>query len=171
MNKYEHSEGVRSTAAFAGHPIHAMLVPFPFGFLVGALLSDLAYWWLRDPFWARASFWLIAAGVVGGLLAALFGLTDFLTIRRARHMAGWVHMTGNLLAVLLSLASLVIRLGNREAAVLPLGLGLSLVVGVILLITGWMGGELAYRYKVGVIGTERPGEEPTAAGSRQPPVG
>jgi uncharacterized membrane protein len=166
MNKHEHSEGVRSTAAFAGHPIHAMLVPFPFGFLVGALLSDLAYWWLRDPFWARASFWLIVAGVVSGLVAAVFGLIDFLTIRRARHTAGWVHLTGNPLAVLLSLASLVIRLGNPEAAVLPLGLGLSLVVGVILVITGWMGGELAYRYKVGVIGTERWGEEPPAAGAR-----
>jgi uncharacterized membrane protein len=167
MNEYEHSEGVRSTAAMLGHPIHPILVSFPISFLSGALLSDLAYLFLREPFWAQASLWLVAAGVVSGLLAAIFGLTDFLTIRRARHATGWIHLIGNLLAVLLSLGSLIIRLGNREGAVVPLGLALSAIVAGILLVTGWMGGELAFRYKVGVIGTERRDEEPTTAASQR----
>ena len=54
MANYEHSEGVPSTASIGRHPIHPMLVPFPIGFLVGALVSDVVYWVLRDAFWAQA---------------------------------------------------------------------------------------------------------------------
>ena len=96
----EYATGAPSTAAIAGHPIHPMLVPLPIGFLVGVLLSDLAFWRTGDAFWARASLWLVAAGVVTALLAAVFGLIDFGTIKRARaHTAGWVHLLGNLTAV------------------------------------------------------------------------
>jgi uncharacterized membrane protein len=147
-------EGVTSTAAVAGHPIHPVLVPFPIAFLVGTLLTDLAYAaGGNDVFWARASLWLVGAGVVGGLLAALFGLVDFFTIRRARaHRWGWVHFGGNAVVLVLSAINLLLRLGNPADAVLPLGLTLSLIVAVILLVTGWAGGELAYRYKIGVTG-------------------
>jgi|SRR5579859_1484099 len=156
MTQQEYHEGVPSTAAVFGHPLHPMIVPFPIAFLVGALLTDLAFWRLGDPFWAQASIWLIAAGVVSGALAAVFGLTDFLTIRRARaHLAGWVHFLGNLTAVVISLINWIMRIGHAPAAVVPVGLVLSLVVTLVLLVTGWMGGELAYRYKVGVLGDGR----------------
>ena len=146
------SKGVRSTAAIGGHPIHPMLVPFPIAFLVGALVSDLVFWGTGDGFWSRASWWLLAAGVVMGLLAAVFGLIDFLTIPRARQgSTGWVHFLGNLLAVMLALVNVLLRLGDAGAAVLPGGLILSFVTVGILLVTGWMGGELAYRFKIGVI--------------------
>lgn len=145
------SRGVRSTASIFGHPIHPMIVPFPIAFLVGTLATDLVFWGTGDAFWARASAWLVGAGVVMGGLAAVFGLTDFLTIERARGSVGWVHFLGNLLAVVLSLVSLLLRVGNPAAAVLPGGLVLSFIVVGILLVTGWMGGELAYRLKIGVI--------------------
>jgi len=76
--------GIRSTARIGGHPIHPMLVPFPIAFLIGALLSDLAYAGTRNAFWATASAWLVGAGVVGGVLAALAGVTDFLGNERIR---------------------------------------------------------------------------------------
>jgi uncharacterized membrane protein len=148
-------KGVRSTASIRGHPIHPMLVPFPIAFLVGTLATDLVFWGTHDAFWARASAWLVGAGVVMGGLAAVFGLIDFLTIERARvGHTGWVHFLGNLLAVILSLASLLLRIGDPAAAVLPGGLILSFIVVGILLVTGWMGGELAYRFKIGVIENE-----------------
>ncbi|MBX6368656.1 MAG: hypothetical protein IRZ04_11785, partial [Rhodospirillales bacterium] len=62
-----------SRAAIAGHPIHPMLVPFPIAFLVGALVVDLAFASTGDPFWARAGFWLLLAGIVTGAAAAVFG--------------------------------------------------------------------------------------------------
>ena len=87
--------GVRSTAAIFGHPIHPMLVVFPIGFLVGALATDLAFWGTSDPFWARASEWLLGAGIVMGALAAVAGLIEFVTISRVRSLAaGWVHFLG-----------------------------------------------------------------------------
>lgn len=96
--------------------------------------------------------WLVGAGVVTGALAAVFGLVDFLTIKRARvGPTGWIHFLGNLAAVILALVSVLLRIGDPRSAVLPGGLILSFIIVGILLVTGWMGGELAYRYKIGVI--------------------
>ena len=140
-----------STAKILGHPIHPMLVPFPIAFLVGTLLSDLAFWQGRDAFWATASVYLLGAALVFAALAALAGFVDFLGDRRVRSLgAARRHMVGNLTAVILSAINLVLRLGNHVEAVLPAGLSLSAVVALILLYTGWQGGELVFRHGVGV---------------------
>jgi uncharacterized membrane protein len=158
--KETYSEGVTSTASILGHPLHPVMVVFPISFLTGAFVTDLAYWRFDDPFWARASLWLVAAGVVTGLLAAVLGLIDFVTIRRVRSVsAGWLHLLGNLAAVALSLVSWLMRANNPEAAVLPVGITISLVVALILLFTGWLGGELSFRYKVGVVGNGKTMDE------------
>jgi uncharacterized membrane protein len=145
------SRGVRSTASLFGHPTHPMLVPFPIAFLVGVLASDLMFAGTGDAFWARASIWLVGAGVVMGGLAAIFGIIDLLTIERVRSATGWTHFLGNLLVVVLSLVSLLLRRGDHAGAIAPAGLILSFIVVGILLVTGWLGGELAYRFKIGVI--------------------
>ena len=148
------TRGVRSTASVNGHPIHPLLVPFPIAFLVGALATDLTFWGTAGAFWARASAWLIGAGLVMGALAAIVGLTDFLTIPRARGSTGWAHFLGNAVALVVSLINLLLRIGDPAAAILPTGLILSVVTVCVLLVTGWLGGELAYRYKIGVIEDE-----------------
>lgn len=148
----EHSNGVRSTASILGHPIHPMLVPFPIAFLVALLFTDLAFQGTADPFWARASLWLAGAGLATGLLAAVFGLIDFTTVRRARqHIAGWVHAVGNVAAMLATAINLGLRFGD-QSVVPPGGVILSAVTVLILVITGWYGGELAYRHMIGVTG-------------------
>ena len=82
-------EGVKSTVSIAGHPLHPVMIPFPIAFLIGTLVTDIVYWLTTEAFWAGMSFWLIAAGVVMGLM-------DFLTIERARaYSAGWIHAGGN----------------------------------------------------------------------------
>ena len=147
----------RSTARIFGHPIHPMLVSFPIALLSATLASDLVYCWTRDVFWATASFWLLGAGIVTALSAALFGFTDFLGDARIRALShAWQHMLGNLSAVLLSAFNFYLRLGDAEAAILPLGLALSALVGLLLVFTGWRGGELVFRHRVGVA----PGTEP-----------
>jgi uncharacterized membrane protein len=141
-----------STAAILGHPIHPMLVPFPLAFLVGVLLADLAYWGTADAFWARAALWLVGAGVVAGAVASVAGLIDFFTIQRAReHAMGWVHFLGNATALALSLVNWLLRVDEPAAAILPWGLVLSVVVAGILGVTGWAGGELSYRHRIGVM--------------------
>jgi uncharacterized membrane protein len=92
-----------STASIAGHPIHPMLVPFPVAFLVTALVTDFIFWRTVDEIWATASAWLLGAGVIMALVAALFGFTDFLGDARIRDIsASWQHLIGNLIAVLLA---------------------------------------------------------------------
>lgn len=141
----------RSTARIAGHPIHPMLVPFPIVLLVATLLSDVAYWQTREPFWATASFYLLSAGVLMALAAALAGFTDFLGDRRIRALAhAWQHMIGNIAVVLLSIFNLLIRIGDPQGAILPAGLLISAAVGLLLLFTGWLGGDLVFHHRVGV---------------------
>lgn len=145
--------GVPSTVAIAGHPLHPLMVTFPIAFLSGAFGADLGYWLTQDPFWARAALWLIGAGFIAGLLAALTGMLDFLKIDRVKkHRAGWIHMLGNVTAMVLTLVNWVLRWNNVESAVLPTGLILSAIVASLLAITGWYGAELVYRHKVAVIG-------------------
>ncbi len=76
--------GIPSTVAIAGHPLHPLIVTFPIAFLTGAFATDLGYWLTSDPFWARASLWLIGAGSIAGLVAALTGMLDFLKIDRVQ---------------------------------------------------------------------------------------
>ena len=145
--------GVPSTVAIAGHPLHPLLVTFPIAFLTGVLGTDVGYWLTGDDFWARASYWLIGAGLVSGVVAALVGMSDFVKIDRVRqHSAGWAHMVGNVAALSLSLINFILRWGNQTGAVLPVGLLISLVVATLLAVTGWYGAELIYRHKVAVIG-------------------
>lgn len=143
-----------SRAAVLGHPIHPMLVPFPLAFLTGAFLTDLAFWATGDGFWARVSLWLVGSGAVTGLAAGAVGAVDYMGVPRASALGlGKLHAASNVAAIVLALASWLLRLGDPAAAVLPLGLVLSALVAAILGVTGWAGGELAYRYRIGV--TER----------------
>lgn len=141
----------RSTAKILGHPIHPMLVPFPIAFLVGTLLSDIAFWRTGDAFWATASVYLLAAAIAMALLAALAGLTDFFGDARIRALRpARLHLLGNVTAVLLSVFNLLIRWTDPDGNIVPVGLSISALVAVILLFTGWLGGEMVFRGRVGV---------------------
>lgn len=145
--------GITSTVSVAGHPLHPVLIVFPIAFLVAAAGTDIGYWLTSDPFWARASVWLIGAGFAAGILAGITGFLDFAKIKRVRdRSAGWLHMGGNVAALVLSLINLLLRQGNAAEPIVFTGLGLSVVVATLLGVTGWFGGELSFRHKVGVIG-------------------
>ena len=140
----------RSTAKIFGHPIHPMLVPFPIAFLVGALLTDIAYcqW---GGMWAYASSWLIGVGIVMALVAAIFGFTDYFGEPRIRRLrVANYHLIGNLTAVILSIANFLVHNRDGAAAVIPTGMTLSAIVVVLLLFNGWMGWEMVYRHGVGI---------------------
>lgn len=140
-----------STAKIAGHPLHPMLVPFPIVCFVGAFATDLAYWRTADMQWANFSAWLLAAGLVFGVLAALAGLIDFLSHRRVRaQKPAWAHMLGNVLVLGLSLVNAFVHSRDAWTSVVPTGLILSSVVVLILCVTGWLGWAMVYRHRVGV---------------------
>jgi uncharacterized membrane protein len=148
----------KSTAAIGDHPLHPMIIPFPVAFLVGAPIADLAFIGTGDGFWARAAIWLIGAGIVMALVAAVAGFTDFFSDARIRSLNdAWYHMIGNLVAVVLALINFYLRYAQgAEAAVKPWGVVLSLIVVGILLFTGWKGWEMVYRHHVAVL--DAPGQ-------------
>lgn len=146
----------KSTARVGGHPLHPMIVPFPIAFFVAALVTDLIYLADGRAGFAQASMWLLGAGLAGALLAAVLGLTDFLGERRVRAMrTAWLHMLANVLVVALEAVSFYLRAtGDVRDAIAPAGVTLSVVSVVLLVFSGWLGGELVYRGHVGVRGAE-----------------
>ena len=141
----------KSTAQIAGHPIHPMLIPFPIACFVLTFVSDLAFWRSTNGFWAEASLWLLGIGLIMAGLAAVAGLIDVVGDVQIRNLTdAWLHAAGNLVAVLIQLYNWYSRYEHGNAAVLPTGLILSLLVVLILLFTGWKGWEMVYRYRVGV---------------------
>ncbi|KJC51170.1 membrane protein [Bradyrhizobium sp. LTSP885] len=140
-----------STARVARHPIHVMLVPFPIVCFVGTLLTDIAYWRTAQMMWADFSAWLLFAGLVMGGLAAIAGLIDFFGSRRIRTLApAWYHMAGNVVVMLLALLNAFVHSRDVWTSVVPTGLVLSALTVIVMLVTGWLGGELVYRHRVGV---------------------
>jgi uncharacterized membrane protein len=140
---------LRSTASIKGHPIHPMLVPFPIVLFLAALATDVAFAVDGSRGWAEASKWLLGAGIVGALLAALAGFVDFFGNSRIRQFRdAWLHMLANLAAVVVELVNFVLRLSN-EAAAGSVGLILSVVAALVLLFSGWKGGALVYHHGVG----------------------
>jgi len=141
----------QATARIAGHPLHPLLVTIPIGSWVLAFLSDLAYWLNGWAMWAYASTWLIGIAIVSALIAALAGFADFFGDRRIREIRrAWWHMLGNLTAVVVAAVNFIVHMRDGAAAVIPTGLILSTVTVLILLFTGWQGGELVFRHGVAV---------------------
>ena len=147
---------MESKAKALGHPIHQMLIPFPFGLLATAVIFDIVYLLWGNPTMLTVSYWMIIGGIIGAVLAAPFGLIDFLAIpsRTRAKSVGAIHGIGNVIVLLLFVGSWWIRYGNAQAVVpyLPTTLGylLSFVGFALAGATGWLGGELVDRHGVGV---------------------
>jgi len=145
------SANPRSTARILGHPIHPMLVPYPIALFTGALVADVAYTLGERPFWAEAGFWLLVGGLAGAGAAALAGFADFLGDRRVRGLGtAWQHMLGNVTLVVLEAINLLLRVGDPTAPLPTPGILLSAAAFLLLGFTGWRGGDLVYRHRVGI---------------------
>ena len=138
-------------ARLLGHPIHQMLIVFPLGLLPTAVLFDIIFLATGNTAWTTVSFWVIPVGVVGALLAAVFGLIDWLGIpagTRAKRV-GALHGIGNVIVVLLFGLSWLLRVGNAQVPDAKM-IALAILGLVLALFTGWLGGELVDRMGVGV---------------------
>src|SRR5215213_4314449 len=151
------SRNPASSAHVAGHPLHPILITLPIGFFVATFLFDLVYWQTQNATFATGALWLLGAGLVGAVLAALTGLIDFVGDQRIRALSdSWQHAIGNVILVLVQLFSFYQRYRYGAAAVVPLGLSLSVIAVLILLFTGWKGGELVFRHRVAVYDEPKP---------------
>jgi uncharacterized membrane protein len=143
---------MESRAKILGHPIHQMLIPLPLGVLSMSVVFDvIALFLSRHAPLFTAAHYMLAAGVISALVAAVFGLIDFLAIpggTRAKRI-GAMHGIGNVIVVVLFAASWFLRRGH-PADPDTIAIALSLVAAGIAGVTGWLGGELVDRLSVGV---------------------
>ncbi len=161
------SHTVESRMSIAKHPIHPMLVVYPVALLSLVLVTDLAYLWQGDAFWARLSYWLCVAGLGLGVLAGVVGTLDMFMIRVVRrHVSAWSHFIAAVMVLALAAAGVWLRAPDPVAAVWPWGLLLSAVMAAMVMVAGWLGGTLSFRHGIGVYGDEdtreRSGDVPPA---------
>ena len=142
---------MESRAKLLGHAIHPIMIVFPLGLLSTGVIFDIIYRVWDNPTFATVAYYMIAAGIIGGFLAAIFGLTDWLAIpsgTRAKSV-GMYHAGGNVIALLFFIGSWWLR---RDAPERPETLAsiLSFAGAGVSLATAWLGGELVDRLGVGV---------------------
>jgi uncharacterized membrane protein len=156
MSTPGHTDAKRPRTALAGpygHPFHPALVTVPIGAWAASVVFDVvALAGDDEPAFAEGAYWLIGIGIVGAVIAAVFGFLDLLAIPRGTRAfrTGLTHMALNLVVVVLFGASFAVRAANGYEEFDSAGFVLSLLAIAGLGASGWLGGELAYRYGVRV---------------------
>jgi uncharacterized membrane protein len=143
---------MRSRARFAGHAVHPMLIVLPLGLFVTAVVFDALYLVTGSANFAVSGAYTTAAGVLGGLLAGLFGWVDWFAVpaRTRAKRIGLVHGVGNVVVLALFAVSWLLRL-DRDTWEPGTFSFVFAVAGLVLAgIGGWLGGELVERLGVGV---------------------
>ena len=137
-----------------GHPFHPILVTVPIGAWIASVVFDLVALvnTEEEAVFAEGAYWLIGIGILGALVAALFGLLDLLTIERGTRAfrVGLTHMALNLTVVALFVVNFVLRAAEGYEEATTVGFVLSLIAVAVLGASGWLGGKLAYHYGVRV---------------------
>lgn len=141
---------MRSRASIKGHPIHPMLIVYPFAFLSGAFGFGLAGAATGRRDLTQVARYLVPAGVGAGLAAAVPGLIDYLGSippRSSGKKRGAQHGLLNAASLgLFTTSWLLARNGRRRTLPLLLqGLGTAAMS-----VAGYMGGTLVYRNQIGV---------------------
>jgi uncharacterized membrane protein len=143
---------MESRAKFLGHAIHPMLIVFPLGLLITAVLFDLFALLTGNDALGTVAYWNIAVGVVTGLLAAIFGFRDWFAIpdnTRAKAIGLW-HGVGNVVVIVLFAIAWILRREDPTHQALVIPFVLEVIAVGMGAITGWLGGELVERLAVGV---------------------
>lgn len=144
-----------SKIKIAGHPLHAMLVPFPVAFYTATMVCFLMYHSNSDPFWLKVAMKANIAGVATAALAALPGFIDWLNIpnEKKAKKVGIAHMLCNVTALVLFGLNLVIQFQNNdnEGTVNVTSAIVLTVAGFILtLVAGFLGWSLVQKHHIGV---------------------
>lgn len=146
---------MKSKANIGGHPIHPMLIPFPLALWTTSFAVDVLFYFLRHPTLLVIAKFLIAAGCLGAIAAAIPGIIDWLGIKNGdvKRVANW-HARLNVTALVVFAISLLLRTSRYSEFVgrkLTVPFLLSLVGVILISISGWLGGELVFRYRSGQI--------------------
>ncbi|HKS40191.1 MAG TPA: DUF2231 domain-containing protein [Blastocatellia bacterium] len=146
---------MKTPARIGSHPVHPMLIPFPFALWTFSLIADLIYYFgTNDYVWETVAFYTLAGGIAGGMLAAVPGIIDYFSIndKKVSKIANW-HARLNLFALLVFAGSFYLRTDRGSRIVdgsLTIPVLLSLLGVMFIFASGWLGGEMVFRHGVGV---------------------
>ncbi len=157
---------MRTPASVARHPIHPMLVPIPIGLWLFSLVCDFIYrFGSGDTVWYTVASYNLVAGIVGALLAAIFGLIDMRALPPHVKKTATTHMAINLTVVALYVINAWLRITPGAYSDVPFGLSIAAVL--LLAVSGWLGGHMVYVQQAGVStdggGSPQPGTPPPSA--------
>jgi uncharacterized membrane protein len=146
---------MKTKASFAGEPIHPMLVHYPIALWTTSVITDLIFYFNRNSSLVLISKFLIAAGIIGAIFAAIPGLLDWTGITEpAAKTIGTRHLILNVFALILFGVSLYLRMKNYGAPVvgfhLKVPFAVSLVGWLLMAISASLGGKLVYEHRMGV---------------------
>lgn len=149
---------MKSTAHVGGHPIHPMLIAYPFALLSSAVVFDLGARKTASRAWSQTATHLTTAGLGSGLAAAVPGVIDYFgTVppRTTARRSATLHALCNVSALACFAVSTSTRGPDRS---LPkAGLALALLGTSLLSLGGWLGGQLVYREHIAVVDDQSPG--------------
>ncbi len=146
---------MRSRAAIGDHPIHPMLVALPIGAFVTATIADVLYSARQVEMWFDVARVSIAIGLATAALAAVAGLIDYfgLPLPSAARRTATFHLLMNVGALVFYSISLVLRW--QRPPLDPPGWGWAMTLSTlglaVLGLAGWLGGELVFKHRIGVL--------------------
>lgn len=128
-------------------PMHTAFWHFAMAFFLGALCTDLAYWKTAEMTWANFSAWLLAAGLIMGGVALLVTLVDWASGRlTGPQRFTWPYLLGNIIVLALSFLNALVHSRDAWTSVVPLGVGISAVVVLLMMVTSFVGRVRVYAY-------------------------
>ena len=140
---------MRTPASIARHPIHPMLVPIPIGLWIFSFVCDALFLLGSGAsVWYTLSFYTMIGGTIGGVIAAIPGFVDLMSLRQPARRLALAHMATNLTIIGLYAINIGLRLERADNAGLPVALAGASIA--LLLVSGWLGGQMVYVRGVGV---------------------
>ena len=122
-----------------GHPVYSALFPVPVVCFLGTLLTDFAYAKSGgNLLWLAFSSWLLLAGLLVGVTAALVLLGDVVRDASMRMPFGWAHLLFFYAALIVELLNIFIHERDGWTAVVPIGMTLSIIGTVLILVAAWL---------------------------------
>lgn len=141
-------------AKLFGHPIHSMLVHFPSALFPVSVIFDVVALLTGDKALASVAFYMLAAGLVGGIAAALFGAMDFYRLPPTHEAWGKAALHAGLNILWLCLFTVVFGLRVNQYPQFELATPTELIVSIIgvigLIFSNFLGGDLVFRHKIGI---------------------
>jgi uncharacterized membrane protein len=138
-----------------GHPLHPLTVHFPVAFYILGVGLTLVHLWRGQAEAGRFAAWSFMLSWLAALLASLVGLVDQSQLPLADPRRSYInnHITAGVALIVIN--GLLVYLRFRWPDVLARYrwryLGLMALGLVTVLATAWLGGELVYRWQIGII--------------------